>query len=138
MSSRGARVFRGLLVAFIALLIAAVAHVAGGGQIGLIGFALALAFSSVACVGLAGRTVSTVRVGIAVLLSQGIFHLLFGIGSRYQSNGQVHHLGMTMSGMGDPGAAHRLVDASPAGVLPLGVAEIGILPAVHRLHHDLS
>ena len=114
MSTRGSRVIRGLLVAIVSLLVAAVAHVAGGGKIGAVGFALALAFSSLASIGLSGRRVSIVRVSIAVLFSQGTFHLLFGVGSSYRSDGSGHPVGMAMAGMGDPYASAQLAAVVPA------------------------
>lgn len=101
MSTRVSRVVRGLLVAVVALLVAAVAHIAGGGQVGAVGLTLALAFSALASIALAGRTVSTVRVSIAVVFSQGIFHVLFGIGAGHPLVSPTNSPGMMM---GDPGA----------------------------------
>jgi hypothetical protein len=114
MSTRGARVLRGLIVALVALLVAAVAHIAGGGQIGAVGFSLAFAFSALASIALAGRSVSRIRVAIAVLFSQGIFHLLFGIGADHKIATLPSSSGMLMSGMGDPGAAAGLAHTLPA------------------------
>jgi len=108
MSTRVARVVRGLLVAFVALAVAAVAHIAGGGQIGWVGLALAFAFSSLTSIALAGRTISRVRISIAVLFSQGAFHLLFGVGAGPEAAPQPSRVGMVM---GDPAAA--TVSASP-------------------------
>jgi hypothetical protein len=119
MSTRGARVARGLIVALVALLVAAVAHIAGGGQIGAVGFALAFAFSALASIALAGRSVSRLRVTIAVLFSQGIFHLLFGIGSGHVAGPLPPSSGMIMPGMGDPGAASGLAHSLPASTAPM-------------------
>jgi hypothetical protein len=102
MSTRVARVVRGLLVAVVALSVAAVAHIATGGQIGSVGLVLAFAFSALASIALAGRTVSRVRISIAVLFSQGVFHVLFGVGAGYSLAPQNNHPGMVM---GDPNAA---------------------------------
>jgi hypothetical protein len=101
MSTRGTRVIRGLLVAAVALTVAAVSHISGGGQIEVVGLVLAFAFSSLASIALAGRTVSLARVSIAVVFSQGVFHLLFGIGAGHLASIQGHAAGMVM---GDPSA----------------------------------
>jgi hypothetical protein len=78
MTSRWARVARGVAAALFAVFVAGFAHVAGGGSLpGVAGLSIALAFSVLACVALAGRTVSTARLSLAVVLSQGVFHVLF-------------------------------------------------------------
>ncbi|GGF13162.1 hypothetical protein GCM10011399_03830 [Subtercola lobariae] len=82
MSSRWARVLRGLTAAFVAVFVAGFSHVVGGGEApGTVGVALALAFSAVVCVALAGKTLSLVRLAIAVAFSQLAFHLLFSVGA---------------------------------------------------------
>ena len=115
MTTRVARVVRGLLVAFVALAVAAVAHIAGGGQIGWVGLVLAFAFSTLASIALAGRTISRVRISIAVLVSQGAFHLLFGLGAGYAATPERSHPGMVM---GDPAAV--TVSASPMVMMDNG------------------
>ncbi|MCU1596848.1 MAG: hypothetical protein JWQ47_587 [Glaciihabitans sp.] len=78
MATRWARVFRGLVASSVAVFVAAFAHVTGGGVMpGLAGLALAFAFCALASIGLAGRQVSRVRLAATVILSQGVFHLLF-------------------------------------------------------------
>jgi hypothetical protein len=82
MASRGARVARGALTAAASLLVAALAHLAGGGAVpGLVGIVLAAAFAVPASALLAGRTVSTVRLGASVLISQAAFHGLLSLGA---------------------------------------------------------
>ena len=100
MSTRFARVMRGLVVACISLLVTATAHIAGGGQIGEVGFVLALTFSVLVSIGLTGRSFSRFRTAVSVVLSQGAFHVLFGIGAGYQPEIATRP-GMQMSGMGD-------------------------------------
>ncbi|MCU1481117.1 MAG: hypothetical protein JWQ19_1903 [Subtercola sp.] len=81
MSSRAARTLRGLTAAGVAVFVAALSHALGGGDApGGIGVVLALAFSAVVCVALAGRTLSLVRLSLAVGFSQLAFHLLFSVG----------------------------------------------------------
>jgi hypothetical protein len=78
MATRGARVVRGLLASSIAVFVAALAHVAGGGTApGAAGVAVAFAFCALASIALAGRRVSRIRLAATVILSQGVFHLLF-------------------------------------------------------------
>lgn len=78
MATRWARVVRGLVAALVAVFVAGFAHVAGGGSVpGPAGAALAFSLCVPACILLAGRTLSTLRLAIAVGLSQGVFHVLF-------------------------------------------------------------
>lgn len=80
MTTRSARVARGLVAAFVATFIAACSHALSGGSLpGLTGVALCLAFSSVVCVLLAGRSLSWFRLSIAVSISQFLFHALFSV-----------------------------------------------------------
>lgn len=82
MTTRWARFARGWMVAGFSTFVAALSHTLGGGHApGLLGLVLSLAFAGVVCVGLAGPTVSGVRVGVSVLLSQLIFHGLFSLGA---------------------------------------------------------
>jgi hypothetical protein len=90
---------RGLVVACISLLVTATAHITGGGQIGEVGFVLALTFSVLVSIGLTGRSVSRLRTAVSVVLSQGAFHLLFGVGAGYQPEIATRP-GMQMAGMG--------------------------------------
>jgi hypothetical protein len=78
MATRWARVLRGLVASGVAVFVAAFAHVVGGGAApDLAGVSLALAFSALVCIALAGQRVSVVRMSVAVILSQAAFHLLF-------------------------------------------------------------
>jgi hypothetical protein len=78
MATRWARVFRGLVASSVAVFVAAFAHVVGGGPLpSVAGVVLAFAFCALASIGLAGRRVSAIRLAATVILSQGVFHLLF-------------------------------------------------------------
>lgn len=78
MATRQARVLRGLVAALIAAFVAMLAHAAGGGAVpNLAGAAVAFALSAPASILLAGRSLSTFRLAIAVALSQCAFHILF-------------------------------------------------------------
>jgi hypothetical protein len=113
MSSRWARVLRGLTAAFFAVFVAGFSHVVGGGvQPGGVGVVLALAFSAVVCVALAGKTLSLLRLSIAVGFSQLAFHLLFSVGAGSVASGAGAGAG---AGGGAAGAAGLTGVASVAG-----------------------
>ncbi len=108
MGSRWARVARGLLASGVAIFVAALFHVAGGGAApGALPLALSLAFSTIASIALTGRSLSLWRLTVAVGASQFLFHLLFGLGTGTATftapAGTTHlhagsHLTMSMSG----------------------------------------
>jgi hypothetical protein len=95
MAGRGTRVVRGTATAAFAILVAMLSHMAGGGSTpGVVGLALAAALAVPACILLTGRTVSTMRLSLAVASSQAVLHLLFSIGSPTSTTLQVvdgHH-----------------------------------------------
>jgi hypothetical protein len=115
MTSRTTRVVRGLSAAAVALFVAAFSHVAAGGAApGQAGAALAAAFSAIVCVALAGRSLSVTRLSIAVLISQFVFHLLFGVGAGSGSGLTLttsHHHGQPVSSL-VPDAAGGAVSAA--------------------------
>lgn len=78
MSTRWGRVARGWIVALFATVIAVCSHtVAGGVGVSAIGILLSFVFSGFVCLALAGRSLSRVRLAIAVSVSQFAFHLVF-------------------------------------------------------------
>jgi hypothetical protein len=96
-ATRWGRVLRGLIAATTAVFVAAFAHVVAGGSVpDLGGLAIAFAFAALASIALAGRTVSRVRVGISVVLSQGVFHVLFDLTGPTQISHATHTMGMNM------------------------------------------
>jgi len=109
MASRWARVARGMLASGVAIFVAALFHVAGGGEApGPVSVALSLAFATLASIALTGRRLSLWRLTAAVGLSQFLFHALFslGVGSAHFSSpdGMAHlhvgsHLTMTTEAM---------------------------------------
>ena len=81
MTTRWARFARGWIVAVFSTFVAALSHTVGGGaDPGLLAVVVSLAFAGILSVGLSGRTLSTWRLTLAVLLSQLIFHGLFSFG----------------------------------------------------------
>lgn len=78
MSSRGARVVRGFVAAGVATLVAALFHMAGGGQApSALALTLSLVFSSLGSIALVGARVAAWRLTLSVLVSQFLFHALF-------------------------------------------------------------
>lgn len=78
MHTRAMRVLRGSAAALFATFAAALSHqLAGGVAPSLFGMAVSLVISIAVCTLLAGRTVSLVRLTIAILASQAMYHTLF-------------------------------------------------------------
>lgn len=82
MTTRWARFARGWIVAGFSTFVAALSHTLGGGAVpGLLAVVVSLAFAGIVSIALSGRTLSTWRLTVAVLVSQLIFHGLFSFGS---------------------------------------------------------
>jgi hypothetical protein len=80
MSTRWTRVARGTLAAGFSTFVAAFSHAAAGGSApSIAALSLALAFSTMICVALAGRGLSYWRIGASVAVSQVFFHTLFSL-----------------------------------------------------------
>ena len=78
MATRWARFVRGWVAAVFATLVAVVLHTFGGGAVpGIVAIALSLAFASLACIALSGKTLSAWRLAAAVGFSQFLFHGIF-------------------------------------------------------------
>jgi hypothetical protein len=81
MTTRWARFARGWIVAAFSTFVAALSHTVGGGAVpGLLAVVVSLAFAGIVSIALAGRSLSTWRLTVAVLVSQLIFHGLFSFG----------------------------------------------------------
>lgn len=80
MSTRWTRVARGSLAALLSTFVAAFSHaIAGGSAPSVAALSLAIAFSTMICVALAGRGLSYWRIGASVAVSQVFFHTLFSL-----------------------------------------------------------
>lgn len=80
MTTRWARVVRGQVVAVVSTFAAAFSHgFADGAHPPLVAMVLALAFSSVACVLLAGVRLSRARLAASIAVSQLLYHGLFSL-----------------------------------------------------------
>lgn len=105
---------RGFVGATLANFVALAGHISGGGSLpSVTGIGVPLVLSIAVCVLLAGKRLSAVRVGISVIVSQFLFHVLFSVGTPSGSiSGESHH--------GHIGAlqfvpADGVFDAVPAG-----------------------
>ena len=91
--SRRTPLLRGSLGATIATFVALVSHVGVGGSMpGMLGIAVPWVLSLTISTLLAGRRLSLVRLSIAVALSQGLFHVLFVLGSITPRGGFTPHV----------------------------------------------
>jgi hypothetical protein len=95
MSTRWARLTRGFIAAAFSIFVAACSHaVAGGTTPSLVGLALCLAFSTVLCTLLAGKTLSAFRLSASIAVSQFAFHGAFSLLSDATATtglGSMHH-----------------------------------------------
>ncbi|MFF1635377.1 hypothetical protein [Leifsonia sp. NPDC058248] len=111
---------RGLLASGIAIFVAALFHVAGGGAApGPLPLALSLAFATLASIALAGRRLSLWRLTVSVVLSQFLFHLLFGLGTGTAT--------LSPAGEGHVHLGSHLVMSVAAGAS--GHADMGVVPS---------
>lgn len=138
MSSRWARFARGWLAASFSVFVAALAHVAGGGHVpGALAVVLSLAFAGMVAVPLAGRTVSMLRLSIAVAFAQTVFHTLFALGGGITVSQLGHHGPITIGGAVEHGhegmlPAHLAAAVITAVALRLGEGAFWALVALAR------
>ncbi|MFB9308448.1 hypothetical protein BJY17_002085 [Agromyces hippuratus] len=114
--NRAAQLARGSATAVVALFLAAFSHgVAAGEAPGAVGLVLAGIVALGASVAFVGRRSTPLRTTLAVIVSQGAFHLLFGVGAGASSGSFV------VSGGGHHQAV-AFVDgaAGAAGTAPTG------------------
>lgn len=134
---RGTRVARGAAAAAVATFVALLSHVSGGGEVpGILGIVVPLALSFVACTALAGRRTSAMRLGLAVAVSQVLFHTLFVLGSyRPGAEGHVHGAVPTAA----TGGAMPHVMTTDAGMWAWhAVAALVTTVALHRGERTLA
>ncbi len=80
MTTRWARFTRGWIAAAISVFVALCSHALAGGAVpSVAGLVLCLAFSGMACVPLAGKSLSLPRLAVSVVLSQFLFHGAFSL-----------------------------------------------------------
>jgi hypothetical protein len=91
--SRKPAVVRGFAASSLAIFVALAGHVSGGGQMpGVLGVLVPWVFSFMVSVLLAGRTLSVIRLGISVAVSQFLFHMLFVLGTITPSGVSIPHV----------------------------------------------
>ncbi|MDJ0337855.1 hypothetical protein [Cryobacterium sp. PH31-O1] len=106
MATRWARFARGWLTAAVAVFVAALSHVAAGGHTPApVSIAIALAFSGMVSVALAGKNLSLFRLTVSVGFSQVLFHLVFGLGGSAGSMTVAGHHGTTTVTVGAASAS---------------------------------
>ncbi len=124
--NRAAQLARGSATAVVALFLAAFSHgVAAGEAPGGLGLLLAGIVALAASVAFVGRRSTPLRTTLAVIVSQGAFHLLFGVGAGASTGSFV------VSG----GGHHQTVSFADGGVA--ATAAGGAAPAGH-LHADTA
>lgn len=112
--TRWARVARGAGAATVSLFIAAFAHsLAGGGLPGLAGILLCVTFAVLACTALVGRRMPLTRLASAIVISQAMYHWLFGaLGSAPAAApaatlGHVHNAPIDFGALATASVAHN-------------------------------
>ncbi|MFK3679081.1 hypothetical protein ACI2IP_15255 [Microbacterium sp. NPDC090218] len=91
--SRKPAVVRGFAASSLAIFVALAGHVSGGGQMpGILGILVPWVFSFMLSVLLAGRTLSLIRLGLSVAVSQFLFHTLFVLGTITPSGVSTPHV----------------------------------------------
>lgn len=118
MSTRSARVARGLIAAGFATFVAALFHVAGGGlPPSAVALTLSLMFSGLGCIVLAGKRSALWRSASSVALSQFLFHALFSLSPSAHFAGATGHLhpGSHLTMVTDGSAASPMSGMSLSG-----------------------
>ncbi len=131
MRARRIRVLRGLIAAATATLVAALSHTLSGESApGVFALAAASVLAVFVCILFAGRSLSPLRLGASVVLSQLGYHLLFALAPA--TSGTVttggHHSGMVL--LTTDAATHVHASAGPAmwfGHAVAAVVTIGAL-----------
>ncbi|MFJ4224616.1 hypothetical protein [Microbacterium sp. NPDC089695] len=92
-STRKPAVVRGLVASSVAIFVALAGHVSGGGAMpGALGILVPWMLSFAACVLLAGRRLSLIRLALSVGVSQFLFHTLFVLGTITPSGAAAPHV----------------------------------------------
>lgn len=148
-SSRASRVARGAVVASIATFTALLSHVVAGGDVpGWAGIAAPWVLALMASTLLAGRSLSAIRLGVSVVISQLLFHTLFVMGSPARGGSAPtshHHGAMTVLPEAPVDAAALCADPLMWGMHALAAALTTLMLAhgervvrtLLRLAHEL-
>ncbi|WP_022882114.1 hypothetical protein [Gryllotalpicola ginsengisoli] len=139
MTERHQRAIRGMLAATLAVFVAALFHVAGGGAVpGTLGVIVSLAFAVPASVLLTGPRPAMWRLAASVVVSQVAFHVLFSLGqpSAVRLIGDARMAGMPGMGLSVSGASAQASVASPAAQAAMWVGHAAAaLVTIAALRH---
>lgn len=137
--NRAEQLARGTATGGVAVFLAAFSHgVAGGEAPGAIGLLIAMMVSLAASVAFVGRRSTPLRIALAVVVSQGAFHLLFGVGvatsgGAFIAGGSPHHPTLTfIEATSTTGAAAIHPDHAATAML-IGHAVAAALTIVYLL-----
>lgn len=132
--NRATQLARGATTAAVALFLAAFSHgIAAGEAPGGVGLVFAALVALAASVAFVGRRVTPIRVALAVIVSQGAFHLLFGVGAGSGGlvvSGTGHHQVVTVVEGAAPAATHV---AHSDGAMLVAHALAAVLTIVYLL-----
>lgn len=132
--NRATQLARGATTAAVALFLAAFSHgIAAGEAPGGVGLVFAALVALAASVAFVGRRVTPIRVALAVIVSQGAFHLLFGVGAGGGDlvvSGTGHHQVVTVVEGAAPAATHV---AHSDGAMLVAHALAAVLTIVYLL-----
>ena len=122
--ARTRRLARGVTTAVGATFVALMSHLIGGGaQPALLGIAVPLLLATSASVALAQLRLRLLRLTVSVAVSQGLFHLLFSVGTPVSvptsASGHMHHTAGSLAASAD-----ALAQAGHASV-PMWLAHAG-------------
>ncbi|MFJ6418023.1 hypothetical protein [Paeniglutamicibacter sp. NPDC091659] len=132
MEDHGLRIVRGWIGALVCTCLAVASHTIADGMmppLAIVG--LVLAVSGAVCTALASTNFSLIRTTIAVVLSQGLYHAVFGLFGHQSATGNLHETG-TLPGHG----SHSTVLSVEQVLQPNAVAEspLGyLMPVAHLL-----
>ncbi|MGI6878919.1 hypothetical protein [Microbacterium sp. gxy059] len=132
-SSRGTQLLRGAAGASVATFVALLSHVGAGGEMpALLGVAVPWILSLMVCTLLAGRRLSAVRLSLAVVSSQALFHVLFVLGAvQALPTGGGHHHSLEPIVLASGTAGDRLV-ADPLMWAGHALAAVATVLILHR------
>ncbi|WEO76963.1 hypothetical protein BJQ94_16650 [Cryobacterium sp. SO2] len=144
MTTRWARFARGWIVAGFSTFVAALSHTLGGGAVpGPLAVVVSLAFAGIVSIALSGRTLSTWRLTVAVLLSQLIFHGLFSFGgangrlaASEATAGHLHGTGQSVMLMPATGTADTMAAGDHGLMMTLAHVLAAVVTVVALRHGE--
>lgn len=117
MEDRGLRIVRGWIGALVCTCLAAASHTLVDGMVPPLAIlGLLLAVSGAICTALASTNISLVRTTLAVVLSQGLYHVVFGLFGHQRPTGNLLETG-AHAGHGVPVVALHIEQTLPPGAL---------------------